>query len=68
MLEMQEIIRVSHVVAYPMAFILLCDRGQQGGVLKATKTDHFKVFLAVGFFFLKFLGKLRSGTYCKCMK
>ena len=27
--------------------ILLCDRGQQGGLLKPTKHDHFQVFLAV---------------------
>ena len=40
-------IRVPHVVACPMNFNLLCDQGQQGGVFKVMKNDHFLVFLAV---------------------
>ena len=44
-------------------FILLCDRGRQGSVLKRTKNDHFQVFLAVWVFFLRFLGRLR-GDLC----
>ena len=34
MLELHEMIRVLHVVALPMDFNLLCDLGQQLGVLK----------------------------------
>ena len=52
-LELHEMRRVSHVVACPMDFNLLCDRGQQGGVLKPTK-NHFQVFLAV---ILRFLNR-----------
>ena len=60
MLEMHEMIRVPHVVTGPMGFNLLCDRGQQGGLLKPRKNDHFQVFLAVCVRFLKFLGRLTS--------
>ena len=53
-------IRVPHVVAYPMSFSLLCDQGQQVGVFKLMKNDHF---LAVLVIFPKFLGTLRSSFY-----
>ena len=56
-------IRVPHVVACPMDFNLLCDRGQQGGVLKLTKNGHFQLLSAVWILFLKFLHSLRSGIY-----
>ena len=49
-------------------FILLCDRGRQGSVLKRTKNDNFQVFLAVWVFFLRFLGRLRGGLCQNCMK
>ena len=32
---------VTHAVACAMVFIVLCDRGWQGGVLKLMKNDHF---------------------------
>ena len=52
-----------HVLACLMDFDLLCDRFQQGGVLKLMKmkNDHFLVFLAVWVFLRRFLGRLRSG-------
>ena len=67
-LEMHEMIRISYLVACPLAFNLFCDRGQQGGVLKPTKNDHFLVFLVVWVLFHKFLGRLRSDLYYNCMK
>ena len=33
-LGLHKVIRVAHVVVFPMDFNLLCDRGQQLGVLK----------------------------------
>ena len=41
-----------------MEFYLLCDQGQQGGVLNPTKNDQFQVFLAVGVLFPKLLGMI----------
>ena len=41
MLELYKIIRVLHVVAQPIVFILFCDLHWQGGVLKHMKNDHF---------------------------
>ena len=40
-LELYEMIRVSHVVVCPVVFILFDDRCLQGGVLKIMKNDHF---------------------------
>ena len=60
-LELRGMIRVLHLVGYPINFNLLCDRDQQGGVLSPTKNDQFQVFLAVWVFFPKFLGRLRGG-------
>ena len=40
-----------YVVAFPRTFELLCDQGQQGGVLKLMKNDHFYCF------FPRFLSK-----------
>ena len=53
-------IRVPHVVASPMNFSLLCDQGQQVGVFKLMKNDHFLAVLAI---FPNFLGTLRSSFY-----
>ena len=36
-LELHEMIRVLHTVVCPMGFNFLCDRAQQGGVLKLAK-------------------------------
>ena len=44
LLELHEMIRAPHAVAFPMGFNLFCNRGQQEGVLKPTKNDHFQVF------------------------
>ena len=33
LLELHEMIRVPHAVTGPVGFNLLCDRGQQGGLL-----------------------------------
>ena len=64
-------IRVPHAAAYPIDFNLLCDRVQQGGVLKLMKNNRFLLFLvilAVWVFFPKFLGKLKSGLCSNCKK
>ena len=52
-LELCGKIRLLHLFLYPMKFYLLCDQGQQCGVLNPTKNDQFQVFLAVGFLFPK---------------
>ena len=67
-LELREMIRVAHVVALPIDFSLLCDRGQQGGLLKPTKNDYFHVFLAFWVLFLKFVSRLRRRIYWNNMK
>ena len=46
MLELHKTIRLSHVVACPIVFILFYVRSCQGGVLKVVKNG-FLVFLAV---------------------
>ena len=46
-LEFHEIIRMSHVIACLVIFILFYDLDQQGGVFKLMKNDHFIVFLLV---------------------
>ena len=41
MLEMHKTIRVLHVVACPIVFILFYERGWQGGVFTLIRNDHF---------------------------
>ena len=41
MLELHEIVSMSHVVACQIDFKLLCAQGQLGGVVKLTKNDYF---------------------------
>ena len=60
MLKLHKIIRVSHVVAYQIVFILFYERSWQGGVLKVMKNDYFLVFLAVWVLFSKLLGRLKN--------
>ena len=67
-LELCGKIRLLHLFLYPMKFYLLCDQGQQGGVLNPTKYDQFQVFLAVVIFFPKLLGMLRDGLLWNCTK
>ena len=57
-LELHEIIRVWQIFAYPGVLLLLCDLGQQAGVLKLVKKAQFLVFLAVWVLFPKFLARL----------
>ena len=45
-IELHEVIGVPHVVLCAVDFNLLCDWGQQGGMLRPVKNDDFKVFLA----------------------
>ena len=45
-LELHEMIKVLHAVAWPMNFNLICDRGQQGRTLKPIKNHHLLVVLA----------------------
>ena len=44
-MELHKIIKVSHVVACPFAFLLFFERRWQEGVFKIMKTHHFLVFL-----------------------
>ena len=46
-LELHEMIRVPHLVVFPIVFILFDVRDWQGGVLKLIKNDHFLVFSVV---------------------
>ena len=39
MLELHKIMRASHVVVYPIVFILFYERSWQEGVLKVMKND-----------------------------
>ena len=68
MLELHEIVSMSHVVACQIDFKLLCAQGQLGGVVKLTKNDYFLVFLTIQVLFPKFLGRLSSGLYQHCIK
>ena len=56
-LELHEMIRVSHAVACPMVFILICDLGRHRGLLKLMKNGQFEVFFVTVVRFLKILGK-----------
>ena len=47
MLELHEIVSMSHVVVCQIDFKLLCAQGQLGGVVKLTKNDYFLVFLTI---------------------
>ena len=67
-LELHKIKRMSHVVAFPFAFILFYDRYLQEGVLKVMKHVQFLVFLVVWVLFPSFLGRLRSRLYWNCTK
>ena len=55
-LELHEMIRVLHLVACPVTFILFYGRDWQARVFKFMKNGHFLVFLAVRVLLLKFLG------------
>ena len=63
MLALHEIIRVSHVVAWQIVFLLFYEWGWQGGVFKVMKNDHFLLFLAVWILFPKLMGRLSGGLY-----
>ena len=41
LLELYEMTRVLHILAWPIIFILVCDLGRNRGVLKHTKNDQF---------------------------
>ena len=56
-------IRVLHLVTYPIVFNFYYDQGRQGGVFKRMKNDQFLVFLAVWVLFPAFLGRLRKALY-----
>ena len=58
-LELQEMIRILHVVPLPIDFNLLCVLGQELGVLKILL---FKIFIAFRAFSQTFGGRL--GLYC----
>ena len=54
-----EMIKVSHAVASPVAFIFFSDRRRHEGLLKLLKNDYFQQFSTVVFCFLKILGRCR---------
>ena len=56
-------IRISHVVACPMIFILLCDLSRQGGLLKLNRNGRFKLLFAVLVLSGEFLSSLRRALY-----
>ena len=58
-----KIIRMWHVIACPMVFILLSGRGTRGEVLKLMKDHLFWAFLTVLVLFSRFLSRLRSSFY-----
>ena len=61
LLKLNEMIRISHVVECPIVFVLLCNLGWQGGVLKLMKNAQLWIFLTVWELSSKFLGRWRSG-------
>ena len=67
MLKLNKIIKVSHVVASPIVFILFYEWGWQGGVFIVIKNVPFYYFNRLGSF-PKFLGRLKSSFYQNCMK
>ena len=40
-LEFHEMIKVPHIVSFPIDFTFLCDQGHGGGMLKPLKNDYF---------------------------
>ena len=56
-------LRVQLLLLSLFVFFWLYEWGWLVGVFKATKNDHFLVFLAVWVSFPKFLGRLRSFSY-----
>ena len=64
-------IRVLHLVTYPIVFNFHYDQGRQGRVFKRMKNDQLffyllffrSVFLAVWFLFPMFLGRSRKALY-----
>ena len=67
LLELHEVIRVHHIVAFPIVFLLFCLRSWQGRVFKFMEIDHFLMFLAVFVYFPKFLVRSRDDLDC-CFK
>ena len=61
--ELYETIRVLHIVACPLVFILFYERSFQGGVFKIMKNDHFLVLLSVWVLFPELLRRWRSDLY-----
>ena len=49
MLELHEIIRVSHAVAYPMVYCLFFEWGWQGEYSQLQKNDHFPRSFSISF-------------------
>ena len=56
MFDLHKIMGVSHVVAFPIAFLFIYECGWEGGVFIALKIHHFLIQLAVWVLFAKFLG------------
>ena len=61
--EFHEMIRMSHVVACPITFILLCDQSRKGEVLRIMKNGQLEVFSVVVVCFFTILGSSRRGSY-----
>ena len=60
MLQLHKIKRVSHVVAYPIVFILLYEQCYKAGVFKVMKIERFLVLLAVWVLFPKFFWQVKK--------
>ena len=66
MLELHEILRVPHVVSFPIVFNLFYEatwQGWQGEVFQSMINGHFSVFLAVWVLLPKFLSRLSDDLH-----
>ena len=55
--------RVAYLVLRPIVFNLVFIGGQELGVLKSSKNDHFQLVSVIWVISVKFWVRLRSGTY-----
>ena len=63
MIKLHKILRLLHVAACPIVFVLFYGRSWKRGVFEVVMNDHFLVFLSVWVPFPNFLGRLRCGLY-----
>ena len=63
MLELHEILRVPHVVSFPIVFNLFYEATWQEEVFQSMKNGHFLVFLAVWVLLPKFSSRLSDDLH-----